>query len=131
MDNTNQKMTVLLLEDDVLLTELLEKKFSQSGISFFAVGTASGATDILEKEKIDAILLDVILPDADGLEFLKNLKQNPKFKSIPVIIISNLGQSEEIQNGLSAGADSYLVKANVTTDEIVSVLKKIVENHSK
>jgi len=124
-------MSILLLEDDIFLVELLEKKFFQLGIKSFAVADVSDALEILEKEKIDALLLDIILPDADGLEFLKNLKQNLKFKNLPVIIISNLGQKEEVQKGLEAGADFYLVKANVTTDEIASILKKAVKKHNQ
>src|SRR3989344_4175220 len=124
-------MSILLLEDDIFLVELLVKKFFQLGIKSFAVADVSDALEILEKEKIDALLLDIILPDADGLEFLKNLKQNLKFKNLPVIIISNLGQKEEVQKGLEAGADFYLVKANVTTDEIASILKKAVKKHNQ
>ena len=124
-------MSILLLEDDIFLVELLEKKFFQLGIKSFAVADVSDALEILEKEKIDALLLDIILPDADGIEFLKNLKQNLKFKNLPVIIISNLGQKEEVQKGLEAGADFYLVKANVTTDEIASILKKAVKKHNQ
>lgn len=116
-------MTTLILEDDVFLVELLEKKLIESGIRVFSVSEARDALDVLQKEKIDVLLLDLILPDADGISFLKDFKQNSKFKDIPVIIISNLGEKEEVQKGLDAGADFYLVKANTTTDEIVSVLK--------
>ena len=124
-------MTILLLEDDVFLVELLEKKFFQLGIKYFSVAGTAEALEILEKEKIDALLLDIILPDVNGLDFLKILKQNPKFKNMPVIIISNLGGKEEVQKGLEAGADFYLVKANTTTDEIISVLKKAVINYNQ
>ena len=119
-------MNVLLVEDDHFLVELLEKKFDESGVNVFVASAAGEALTILEKEKIEAILLDIILPDTDGFVFLKELKADPKFKNIPVIIISNLGQKEEVQKGLDAGAEFYLVKANTTTDEIVSILKSVV-----
>ena len=115
------------MEDDHFLVELLEKKFDEFDINVFVASTAGEALAILEKEKIEAILLDIILPDADGFVFLKELKADPKFKNIPVIIISNLGQKEEVQKGLEAGAEFYLVKANTTTDEILSILKRVVK----
>lgn len=125
----NRSIKVLLVEDDVFLVELLERKLKEYGIKTFPSSTSYEALFILEKEKIDAILLDIILPDTNGLSFLKDLKENPKFKDIPIIIISNLGQKDEIQKGLDAGADSYLVKANVTTEEIVSCVQKMIKLH--
>lgn len=129
INNGNEiESTVLLVEDDAFLAELLEKKLSQCGFKLFRASSVDDAQIILEKEKLNAILLDIMLPGVDGTVFLKDIKSNPRFKNIPVVIISNLGQKEEIKKGIEAGADFYLIKANTTTEEIASVLKNVIKN---
>ena len=76
------------------------------------------ARSILEKEDIDIVLLDIVLPDTNGLAFLKELKESKKWGRIPVIIISNLGQRDEIKEGIKMGAEDYIVKAETVPNEI-------------
>ncbi|OGE77980.1 MAG: hypothetical protein A2751_01965 [Candidatus Doudnabacteria bacterium RIFCSPHIGHO2_01_FULL_46_14] len=111
--------TVLIVEDDNFLVDLLERKFTRSHIKAFVAMDADHARLILSREKIDAILLDVILPGIDGITLLKEFKVDERLKSIPVIVISNLGQTEEIKKGMAAGAAAYIIKANATPAEIV------------
>ncbi|MBI2624180.1 response regulator [Candidatus Parcubacteria bacterium] len=115
---------VLVIEDDPLLVELLEKKFRQEHYEIVSALNASDARRVLERGQVDLILLDLVLPGLDGLSFLKELKANDTIKHIPIIIISNLGQKEEMDLGLAAGAAAYVVKAQATPDDIV---KKVSE----
>ena len=115
---------VLVIEDDPLLVEILEKKFRQEHYEIASALNASDARRVLEHGEVDAILLDLVLPGLDGLSFLKELKANDATKHIPVIIISNLDQKEEVDVGLAAGAVAYVVKAQATPDDIV---KKVSE----
>lgn len=117
---------VLIVEDDIFLVELLERKFLQSHIKTFRAMDADQAHAVLGSEHVDAILLDIILPGSDGIELLKELKADEKFKSIPVIIISNLGQHEEMQRGLEAGAAFYMIKAHATPAEIVAKVRELI-----
>ena len=109
---------VLLVEDDALLVDALERKFAQNNYEVFKAINAQQARSVLEKEAIDVVLLDIVLPDTNGLDFLKELKESKEWSSIPVIIISNLGQRDEIKEGMRAGAVDYLVKAETVPDEI-------------
>ena len=70
------------------------------------------------------ILLDIMLPDIDGFDLLETIKNNENTKKIPVIIISNLGQPEDIQQGRSLGGKDYLVKSDLSLDEVVKKIRK-------
>ncbi len=119
---------VLIVEDDIILAESLERKFLQRGHEVFKAFNASEARRILRDNTIDAVLLDIILPDVDGFSFLHELKLNKQFKNIPIVIISNLGQQEEIEKGLKAGAVDYIVKANTVPGEIVEKVETLLAN---
>jgi len=111
--------TILIIEDDALLHGVLKSSFADKGWKVVGASNAAKARDILSSEVIDFILLDIRLPDEDGISFLKEIKGDKKWQDIPVIIVSNLGQQEEVERGLEAGAIDYLVKANFFPNEIV------------
>ncbi|XOB41228.1 MAG: response regulator [Candidatus Nealsonbacteria bacterium] len=114
---------ILIIEDDRFLRELISRKLTDEG--FDAVGAADGEEGIkkVKEEKPDLILLDLILPSIDGFEVLSRIKKDESVKSIPVIILSNLGQKEEVEKGLKMGAVDYLIKAHFTPGEIISKIK--------
>jgi len=117
---------VLIVEDDKLMVDVLSKNFAASKYVTSVASRAEDAEKILAKEKIDVILLDIVLPDMDGFTFLKKLKGDEKYKDIPVIIISNLGQRDEVTRGIQEGARDYIIKANVFPEEIVAKVEKIL-----
>ena len=114
---------ILIIEDDKFLRELFVRKLIKEG---FKVSEAIDGEEGLKKikeEKPDLVLLDLILPGIDGFEILSRLKEESILSTIPVIILSNLGQREEIEKGLKLGAKDYLVKALFTPGEIVDKIK--------
>jgi len=119
---------VLIVEDDMILIESLERKFLQREHDVFKAFNAGEAKRILRDNKIDIILLDIILPDMDGLSFLQELKRDNRLRGVPIVIISNLGQREEIEKGLKAGAADYIVKANTVPGEIVERVEALLAN---
>jgi DNA-binding response OmpR family regulator len=127
-NQTDQKM-ILIVEDDAFMGSLLERKFQQKNFQIARVTNADEARKIIESNQVSVILLDIILPGTDGITFLKELKLNPLFKKIPVIITSNLGKEEEIEKGLAEGASDYVVKAHTTPGEIVQKVEKILEHN--
>ena len=117
---------ILIIEDDRFLRELMSRKLLSLQ---FDVAVAVDGEEGLEKiksEMPDVVLLDLILPGINGFEVLENAKKNPATAKIPVIILSNLGQSEDIKKGLKLGAEDFLVKAHFTPQEIVNKLKSIL-----
>ena len=118
---------ILIIEDDKFLRELISHKLSGEG---FAVSEAVDGEEGVKKTKEDnpdLVLLDLILPGIDGFEVLSKIKEDPKASSIPVIILSNLGQREEIEKGLKLGAVDYLIKAHFTPGEIIEKIKSVLK----
>ena len=118
---------ILIIEDDEFLRQLISKKMSSEG---FSVTSAIDGSDGLEKVKNtmpDLVLLDLLLPTIDGFDVLSAIKADKATASIPVIILSNLGQQEEISKGMNLGAVDFLVKAQLTPEEIVEKVKNLLK----
>lgn len=120
-------LKILLVEDDEFLREICKKKLELEG---FNVAVAIDGVEALKK--VDEynpglILLDVILPGVDGFEILKTVKANPKKANIPIIMLTNLGQTGEVEKGLGLGADEYIVKAHYTVGEIIEKIKEVLK----
>ncbi len=127
VENNGTGASVLIIEDDVFLVELLERKFEIEHFKTYRGVDAEQARAIMNSEPIDIILLDVVLPGMDGFTFLREIKANEKWNKIPVIIISNLSQAEEIQKGKDAGAADYVIKAHATPGDIVTKVKGLLQ----
>jgi len=121
------KTHVLIVEDDVFLANIYKTKFEMEG---FRVSTAengeAGLSDA-KKKKPDIILLDILLPKMDGFAVLEKLQTDPEVKSIPVILLTNLGQKDDVQKGLDMGAKDYLIKAHFKPSEVVTKVRSILK----
>lgn len=122
---------VMWVEDDQFLNDIIARKLSSTKCDFFHCANGEDALDIINKEKPDIILLDIILPGMDGFEILKRIKANPNINHIPVILLSNLGQTKDIDKGISLGAAKFLVKATVNLDEIMDEIKSVMATSAK
>ena len=118
---------ILLVEDDKFLRELMTQHMEKEGFEVVGVVDGEEALKRLETEKPDLVLLDLILPGIDGFEVLAKIKQDPSLTSIPVIILSNLGQKEDVDRGLKLGATDYLIKAYFTPKEIVEKVRGVLK----
>jgi len=118
---------ILIIEDDKFLRELISRKLTDD--DFDTVGAVDGEDGVkkVKEEKPDLVLLDLILPSIDGFEVLSRIKKDPEVASIPVIILSNLGQKEEVEKGLNLGAADYLIKAHFTPGEIIEKIRTILK----
>lgn len=118
---------ILIVEDDKFLRELISRKLQREGFEISEAVDGEEGERKIKEEKPDLVLLDLILPGMDGFEVLSRVKQDPEVAHIPVIILSNLGQKEEIEKGLKLGAIDYLVKAHFTPAEIIEKIKTILK----
>lgn len=118
---------ILVIEDDRFLRELIARKLSDDGFVIIEAMDGEEGLKKVKEEKPDLILLDLILPSIDGFEVLSQIKKDENLKSIPVIILSNLGQREEVEKGLKMGAVDYLIKAHFTLGEIIEKMKNILK----
>ncbi len=117
---------ILVVEDDKFLRELLVRKLELEGYVTSVAIDGQEALKKIDKEPPQLILLDLVLPGLDGFEVLKKIKADSATSKIPVLILSNLGQKEEVEKGLNLGADDYLIKAHFTPEEIIAKIKKLL-----
>ena len=118
---------VLVIEDDKFLRELIVRKLMKEGYDTdIAVDGEEGIKKIKEA-KPDLVLLDLILPGIDGFEVLARKRKDPEISEIPVIILSNLGQKDEIERGFNLGAIDYLIKAHFTPREIIDKITSLLK----
>lgn len=118
---------ILVIEDDIFLRKIINKKLSRENYTIVEALSGAEGLELVEKEKPDLVLLDLILPEIDGFKVLARMKKDSKTSKIPVIILSNLGRKEEIRKGIKLGAVDYLVKAHLTPEEIVSRVKVVLD----
>lgn len=117
---------ILIVEDDQFLRELIGQKLVAKGYNVIEAEDGRKAIKEIKRQKLNLILLDLILPDIDGFEVLAHIKKDSALSEIPVIILSNLGQKDDIEKGLKMGARDYLIKAQFTPEEVVEKIKAII-----
>jgi DNA-binding response OmpR family regulator len=120
------KIKILLVEDDSFLLGMYATKFEMEDFKVIMAEDGEKAIRVAIKELPDIILLDIILPKLNGFEVLKRLKNETATSKIPVILLTNLSQKDEIEQGLAIGAKDYLIKAHFMPSEVVEKIKKIL-----
>ncbi|MDD5221045.1 MAG: response regulator [Candidatus Paceibacterota bacterium] len=117
---------ILIVEDDKFLRELISRKLVKEGYDI--AEAVDGEEGIKKSEEFmpELILLDLILPGIDGFGTLEKIKDNSKTMNIPVVILSNLGQKDEVERGLKLGAIDFLIKAHFTPEEIVEKIRLVL-----
>ena len=119
--------TILIIEDDKFLRELVIQKLIKEGYETSEAVDGEEGIKKIKEEKPDLILLDLILPGIDGFEVLSKMREDPALAQIPVIILSNLGQKDDVEKGLKMGAIDYLIKAHFTPGEIIEKIKVVLK----
>jgi DNA-binding response OmpR family regulator len=122
-----KKAKVLIVEDEEILLTALTEELKQEG--FDTAGAKDGVEGVEKaaSEKPDLILLDLVMPRLDGIGALKQLKENPDTKPIPVVILTNLSDYDKVSDALALGAMDYLVKANYRLEELVAKIKTVLK----
>ncbi len=118
---------ILLVEDDAFLASVYATKFELEGFSVLHAADGEQGLKAAEKHLPDIILLDILMPKMDGFEMLHRLKQDPKLEPIPVVMLTNLGQKEDVERCLKEGAVDYLIKAHFVPGEAVKKVRKILQ----
>ena len=121
------KKTILIIEDDKFLRELMAKKLVKEGFTIEEAVDGEEGIRKIKEVKPGLVLLDLILPGIDGFEVLSRIKQDSAVSNIPVIILSNLGQKDDVDRGMEMGAADYLIKAHFTPGEIIEKVKGILK----
>ncbi len=127
MENTQTAKKIFIVDDDKFLLDMYTHKFNEKG---FEVTQALGSTEAISKLKAgispDVILLDIVMPMMDGFELLALIKSEKLAPNAKVIILSNLGQPDDIEKGRALGANGYVIKASATPSEVVEKVTAVL-----
>lgn len=118
---------ILLAEDDRFLRKAAEARLRQGGFTVLAAVDGEEALRLARAETPDLVLLDLIMPKIQGFEVLKALKEDPATASIPVIVLSNLGQERDVQRAMELGAVAYFIKAHLSLHELVQRVSEVLD----
>ncbi len=118
-----KSIKILIIEDDTFLSSMYSTKFNLEGFEVVVANKGEEGIKLAEEEKPDIILLDILLPGVDGFTVLKKLKKEDNIKGIPVIMLTNLGQNDDVRKGFELGAVGYLIKAHYMPSEVVEKVK--------
>lgn len=124
---TEQQKIILFVEDEAALQGVFGDAFTQEGFKIISALDGETGLQLAKTQHPDLILLDLILPKKDGFAVLEALKSDPETASIPVIVLTNLESSADVERAISMGAMSYLVKANYKLDEVVAKVRDSIE----
>jgi len=116
---TDEKKKILVVEDDIFISDIYQVKFNQEGFEVAVAANGLEALKILENFRPDIILLDIIMPQMDGIETLKKIKNDDKWKNIPIIMLTNISEKEKAEESEEMGVKDYLVKSQFTPSEVV------------
>lgn len=122
---------ILIIEDDPLISRLYEKIFKFEN---YEVDIAQDGQEGFEKAqsgKPTLILLDVMMPNMNGLELLDKLKKEPEIKNIPVVMLTNLAGEHDAEDALSRGAVKYIIKSKYEPKEIAKMVKEILSGYTR
>ena len=117
---------ILIIEDEKILAEMYRDKLISEGFKVISASSAEKGTEILKKEIPDLILLDILLPGENGVNFLTRIKKDSKFSSIPVLAFSNYDGPEIKKQALKLGVEDYLIKTDYTPNEIIAKIRQIL-----
>jgi len=126
MQTSNKGKKILFIEDESALQTTFGDMLTKQGYEMIKAMDGKTGLELAKKEQPNLILLDLILPKMDGFGVLKGLKEDQETKQIPVIILTNLENTGDVQRALELGAMTYLTKANYSLAEILQKIEKVL-----
>lgn len=121
------KPKILIIDDDQIISEMYRVKFGQSGFDADVLNTGKKALEKIKEYEPDVVLLDIVMYPVDGFAVLEEVNSGQLKKKPKVVVLSNVGQKEEIEKGKALGAADYIVKSNMTPSEVVSRVKEVIK----
>lgn len=129
MSETSKQYKIAIVDDDDFLVDMYTTKFNNSNIS---VDACKSGESLLEKltagTKFDLILLDIVMPNMNGVEVLKKMRQEKIGEGIPVVMLTNQNNEKDINETKKLGISCFIVKAAATPSEVVEEVKRVLEN---
>src|SRR5882724_8555967 len=120
---------VLIIEDDQIVANIYRNKFSHEGFQVEIALDGSVGLELVRSFRPDAVVLDLMLPKLTGLELMKQIRSDPQFEQLPVIVFSNTYLTQMIQDAWKAGATKCLSKSNCTPKQVIEVVLSTLPNN--
>lgn len=124
-------MKILVVEDDNFLANAYRIKFADLGYEAKIAADGEAALKTLETWEPEVVVLDLVMPNMDGYEFLENMRAMSKYKNTPVLVSTNLGQPEDMDRAKKLGADNYVIKGNMSLSDLVKKLEELIPKTKK
>lgn len=121
------KPIVALIEDDTFLAGMYVTKLSLEGFAVKLATDGQAGLKLVQTERPELVLLDLVLPKMAGLDVLKAIRSDAKLKLTPVIVLTNLGDRETIERAMGLGATDYVIKAHFLPSEVVSKVQRLLQ----
>lgn len=118
---------ILIVEDEEFLVRALKDNLESEGYKIKVAANGEEAIKGIRKDRPVLVLLDLLMPRMDGFKVLEELKKNPEWRLIPIIVLSNLGGDADIKRALELGADDYFVKSQHPIEEVVEKVREYLE----
>lgn len=115
--------TILVVEDTELIRRMYQDKLVQDGYTVLVAGDGQEGLNLLRANHVDLVVLDLIMPVMSGLEALQVIKNDPRTKDIPVIVLSNLGQEGDVERGIEMGATDYMIKNSAKPADVAAKIR--------
>jgi CheY-like chemotaxis protein len=122
---------ILIIEDDPLMSRLYQKAFTFEGYQVVAAFDGEEGWEKMKQENPNLILLDIMMPKMNGLEFLQKIKKDPDYKKIPVVCLTNLAGQQDAEKALLLGAVKYIVKSEYEPKQVVNMIKEILAGYTR
>ena len=117
------------MEDDSIMIKTLREFLSAEGFEILIALDGEAGIELAKKENPDLIILDIILPKKDGYEVIKELKDDQNSKNIPIVLLTNLGNSDSVEKALKLGATTYLIKTDYSLEEVAKKIKEVLNTY--
>jgi len=124
-----EKKKILIVEDDNFVAEVYFAKLTEMGYEAILAQNGEEGLSALKRDKIDLILLDILMPIMNGMEMLEEIKKNEGWKNIPVILLTNVGEKESIQKVREMGVKNYLIKSHFTPAEVIEKIESVFKDN--
>ena len=120
------KKKIILVEDEKVLGKMYKETFTRAGFEVESVETAQEGVEMMRKIKPNIVLLDILLPESNGLFLLRQIKDDPSLSSIPVVAFSNYTDPDTQEEALKLGAKDYIIKADFDPEETLKMIRKYI-----
>jgi len=124
-------MKILVVEDDEFLIKIYKMTLVQEGHEVTIAKDGAEGLKALEKGKQEFVILDLLMPKKDGFEFLEEMRQSTKWKKIPVLVLTNLGQDSAMERVKELGIEEYIIKGNIDIESIIKKINKYCKKKKK